>query len=63
MFKEKIIIELKEVFKEIPFGIEHTLKDLKNAEWLHIIRHILSGFLLGPTFFNISFATSGPSFS
>ena len=25
MFKEKIIIEMKEVFKEIPFGIEHTL--------------------------------------
>ena len=31
-FKEKIIIEIKEVFKEIPFGIEHTLKVLKNAE-------------------------------
>ena len=29
MFKEKIIIEMKEVFKEIPFGIEHTLKVLK----------------------------------
>lgn len=26
MFKEKIIIEMKEVFKEIPFGIEHVLK-------------------------------------
>ena len=23
---------MKEVFKEIPFGIEHTLKVLKNAE-------------------------------
>lgn len=32
MFKEKIIIEMKEVFKEIPFGIEHTLNVLKNAE-------------------------------
>ena len=32
MFKEKIIIEMKEVFKEIPFGIKHTLKVLKNAE-------------------------------
>jgi HD superfamily phosphodiesterase len=32
MFKEKIIREMKEVFKEIPFGIEHTLKVLKNAE-------------------------------
>ena len=26
MFKETIITEMKEVFKEIPFGIEHTLK-------------------------------------
>ena len=26
MFKEKIIIEMKEVFKEIPFGIEHDRK-------------------------------------
>ena len=25
MFKEKIIIEMKEVFKEIPFGIEHGI--------------------------------------
>lgn len=25
MFKEKIIIEMKEVFKEIPFGIELTI--------------------------------------
>ncbi|MCR1899820.1 HD domain-containing protein [Irregularibacter muris] len=32
MFKEKIIEEMKEVFKEIPFGIEHTLKVLQNAE-------------------------------
>ena len=32
MFKEKFIIEMKEVFKEIPFGIEHTLKVWKNAE-------------------------------
>ena len=24
MFKEKIIIEMKEVFKEIPFGIERS---------------------------------------
>ena len=30
MFKEKIIIEMKEVFKEIPFGIEQTMT-------LHII--------------------------
>ncbi|MCX7710238.1 MAG: HD domain-containing protein [Clostridia bacterium] len=32
MYKEKIIKEMKEVFKEIPFGVEHTLKVLKNAE-------------------------------
>ena len=32
MFKEKIIKEMKEVFKEIPFGVEHTLKVLQNAE-------------------------------
>ncbi|MGF7146302.1 urease accessory protein UreE [Anaerotaenia torta] len=32
MYKERIIEEMKEVFKVIPFGIEHTLKVLKNAE-------------------------------
>ncbi|MBE6043188.1 MAG: HD domain-containing protein [Clostridium thermopalmarium] len=32
MFKDKIIEEMKEVFREIPFGIDHTLKVLKNAE-------------------------------
>jgi urease accessory protein UreE len=32
MFKEQIIREMKEVFEEIPFGIDHTLKVLKNAE-------------------------------
>ena len=32
MFITKIIEEMKEVFKEIPFGIEHTLKVLQNAE-------------------------------
>lgn len=32
MIIEKIIEEMKEVFKEIPFGIDHTLKVLKNAE-------------------------------
>lgn len=32
MFKEKIVEEMKEVFKEIPFGVEHTLKVLQNAE-------------------------------
>lgn len=32
MFKEKIIKEMKEIFKEIPFRIDHTLKVLQNAE-------------------------------
>lgn len=32
MIKEKIIKEMKKNFKEIPFGIEHTLKVLQNAE-------------------------------
>lgn len=32
MLKEKIIREMKEVFKEIPFGVHHTLKVLRNAE-------------------------------
>lgn len=32
MFIERIIEEMKETFKEIPFGIEHSLKVLKNAE-------------------------------
>ncbi len=32
MFITKIIEEMRDVFKEIPFGIEHTLKVLQNAE-------------------------------
>ncbi len=32
MYKERIIEQMKEIFKEIPFGIDHTLKVLKNAE-------------------------------
>lgn len=32
MYKERIIKQMKEIFKEIPFGMEHTLKVLKNAE-------------------------------
>lgn len=32
MYKEQIIEYMKEIFKEIPYGIEHTLKVLKNAE-------------------------------
>ncbi|MBU5426258.1 HD domain-containing protein [Tissierella pigra] len=32
MYEEKIIKEMKEVFTEIPFGIDHTLKVLENAE-------------------------------
>lgn len=29
MYTEKIIKEMKEIFKEIPFGIDHTLKVLQ----------------------------------
>jgi hypothetical protein len=32
MYTGRIIQQMKEIFKEIPFGIEHTLKVLKNAE-------------------------------
>jgi HD superfamily phosphodiesterase len=32
LFKEILIEEMKQVFKEIPYGIEHTLKVLQNAE-------------------------------
>ncbi|KNY26148.1 HD domain-containing protein [Pseudobacteroides cellulosolvens] len=32
MFIERITDGMKEVFKEIPFGIDHTLKVLQNAE-------------------------------
>jgi HD superfamily phosphodiesterase len=32
MYKERIIAEMYEVFKEIPYGIDHTLKVLSNAE-------------------------------
>ena len=32
MYMEKIIKEMKDIFKEIPFGIDHTLKVLQNAE-------------------------------
>ena len=32
MYEEKIIKEMKEVFEEIPFGIDHTLKVLQNAK-------------------------------
>ena len=32
VFIDKIIEEMKEVFKSIPFGVDHTLKVLKNAE-------------------------------
>lgn len=32
MYKEKAIEEMKDVFKKVPYGIEHTLKVLKNAE-------------------------------
>ncbi|MCX7745835.1 MAG: HD domain-containing protein [Clostridia bacterium] len=32
MFKEQVISAMKEVFKEVPYGIDHTLKVLKNAQ-------------------------------
>ena len=32
MYIEKVIKEMKEIFKEIPFGIDHTFKVLKKAE-------------------------------
>lgn len=32
MYKERVTAEMKEVFKEVPYGIEHTLKVLENAE-------------------------------
>lgn len=32
MYKQKVIEEMKKVFKDVPYGIEHTLKVLKNAE-------------------------------
>lgn len=32
MYKEKVIEEMKSVFEEVPYGIEHSLKVLKNAE-------------------------------
>lgn len=32
MVKEKVIREMKRVFKEIPFGVNHTLNVLQNAE-------------------------------
>ena len=30
--KDRIIAKMKEIFHEIPYGIEHTLNVLKNAE-------------------------------
>lgn len=32
MYIDKIIEEMREVFKEIPYGVEHTLRVLANAE-------------------------------
>ncbi|WP_084078484.1 HD domain-containing protein [Desulfitobacterium chlororespirans] len=32
MYKEKVIEKMKEVFREVPYGIEHTLRVLQNAE-------------------------------
>jgi HD superfamily phosphodiesterase len=40
LYKEKLINEMKAVFKEIPYGIEHTLKVLQNAEDIMNGEHI-----------------------
>ena len=32
MYKEKVIEAMKDIFKEVPYGIDHTMKVLKNAE-------------------------------
>lgn len=32
MFKAKVLDEMRNVFKEVPYGIEHTLRVLRNAE-------------------------------
>lgn len=32
MYKAKVIEKMKEVFREVPYGIEHTLKVLQNGE-------------------------------
>ncbi len=40
MHKEKVIAEMKEIFKEIPYGIDHTLKVLGNAEAIMEGEHI-----------------------
>lgn len=32
MSKDRVITEMKEIFKEVPYGIDHTLKVLNDAE-------------------------------
>ena len=32
MYRERAINEMKRVFKEIPYGIEHTMRVLNNAD-------------------------------
>lgn len=32
MLKDKVIQEMKSIFREVPYGINHTLRVLKNAE-------------------------------
>ncbi|MFT9496992.1 HD domain-containing protein [Anaerosolibacter sp.] len=32
MYREKALEKMKQVFRDVPYGIEHTLKVLKNAE-------------------------------
>ena len=40
MLGEKIIDEMKKVFEEIPFGVDHTLKVLQNAEEIMVGENI-----------------------
>jgi HD superfamily phosphodiesterase len=40
--REKVLVEMKDIIKDMPFGIEHTLKVLHNAE------EIMEGQIVGP---------------
>lgn len=34
MSKDRVIAEMKEIFKEVPYGIDHTLKVLNDVEFI-----------------------------
>lgn len=40
MYKAIVIEKMKQVFQDVPFGIEHTLKVLKNAEEIMVGENI-----------------------